>query len=43
LDEGNKDLLWVTLLKAKYRVYELFTSTPSSCSKAIHAEKLFER
>jgi mannosylglycoprotein endo-beta-mannosidase len=36
LDERNGDLLWVRLLKAKYRVQELFSSSPAVCSPFWH-------
>jgi hypothetical protein len=35
LDENN-DLLWVRLLRAKYRVAELFTTTPATWSPFWH-------
>jgi mannosylglycoprotein endo-beta-mannosidase len=34
-DEGS-DLLWLKLLKAKYRTSEIFSSTPNSCSPFWH-------
>jgi mannosylglycoprotein endo-beta-mannosidase len=37
LDERNGDLLWVRLLKVKYRVQELFSSSPAVCSPFWHS------
>jgi mannosylglycoprotein endo-beta-mannosidase len=35
--EENSDLLWLKLLKAKYRISEIFSSTPNSCSPFWHS------
>jgi hypothetical protein len=37
LCEPNSDLLWLRLLKAKYKVKELFSSSPMGCSPFWHS------
>jgi hypothetical protein len=35
--EENNDLLWVRLLRAKYRVSEFFSTHPTTCSPFWHS------